>query len=181
VPQISSPRPRRALLGLIGLLSACLAPHDAGAQRLRYQFGAPGTGLPGQGEYGADILAPAQIEACLRRWQELNAMADAIERDQARVETLEAELAAPQPAPARGRAPRGMAPAQSAASSVSPQQAAAERQAKMEALNAERRRYLEAVERYRGAAEGFNFGCALRRYYEADMQAAHAWLGTAAR
>ncbi len=62
---------------------------------------------------------------------------------------------------------------------VSPEQAAAERQAKIDAANAERRRYLDAVERFRAGAEAFNAGCALRRYYESDMRAARARLGIA--
>ena len=175
-PGAPAPRRCRPLLGLLAIAAVTTAAPEAMAQRLRYQFGAPGAGVPGQGEHTSGMLTPDQIEACLRRWQALGAMAQAVERDQVRVEGLEAELAALTPAPSRARSVRA-APPPSAAPAVSPQQLAAERQAKTEAVNTERRRYLEAVERYRGAAEGFNAGCALRRYYEDEMQAARTKLG----
>lgn len=171
--------PVASAIGLALGLALLLPPSPAGAQGARYQFGLPGFGLPEKGEYGPGILTAEQAEACLRRWRELEAAQSALERDQRQLDQLEAELyAPPQRTAARRPAPRRGGQAQAATPTVSSEQAEAERQAKFETANTLRRQYMEGVERQRIQVERFNLDCATRLYYEEDMRAARARLGT---
>ncbi|MBW8271216.1 hypothetical protein [Caldovatus aquaticus] len=176
-PRPASPRRGSARPGLALFLAALVLAPPAGAQGLRYQFGIPGTGLPEKGEYGPGILTAEQAEACLRRWQALGAAQDALEHDRQQLDRMEAELNAP-PRRAQPAARRGgqQGPAQPPPSA---EQVAAEHRAKIEAADAQRRRYMAGVERHHAQLQAFNFDCATKRFYEEDMRAARARLGIA--
>jgi hypothetical protein len=68
-------RPARLLLFLV------LAPAPAAAQRGRQVDLDEGAGVAGQGRYGAGMLTPAQLEACLLTVAQVNRNAPLLDAD----------------------------------------------------------------------------------------------------
>jgi hypothetical protein len=166
-------RPAARLLLCLGLVLA--VPGLAAAQRGRQVDLDEGAGVAGQGgRYGAGMLTPAQLEACLLTVAQVNRNAPLPDAEEARLRQQRAELRQLRPELTNGarRIDRS-----------NPEAVATYNQL-IEDLRAREAVHAADVETLRRATEAhqrqvelFDAHCARKRYYVHDMQAVRARLG----
>jgi len=169
-----SANPRGVMPARLLLLILALAPAVAVAQRGRQVDLDEGAGVAGQGRYGAGMLTPAQLEACLLTVAQVNRNAPLLDAEDARLRQQRAELRQLRPELANGARRIDQRNAE----------AVATYNQLIEDLRTREAAHAADVETLRRATEAhqrqvllFETHCARRRYYANDMQAVRARLG----